>query len=77
MGMFDTVHAKCPRCLSENSEQIKHGQCIMLNYYVEDGKAVDRDTAYFVEKTTVFCDICKKEYLVDIEYLPIVKFKLL
>ncbi len=35
MGMFDSVHAKCPQCGEESEFQSKEGACNLANYHVD------------------------------------------
>lgn len=36
MGLYDTVHFRCPYCGAEMSAQSKGGDCSLENYSIED-----------------------------------------
>lgn len=55
MGMFDTLHAPCPRCGTIVTEQTKMGPCLLNDYYHDTTSP--REQALFLGES-FFCNDC-------------------
>lgn len=61
MGMFDTVHVRCPRCGRENSQQTKSGPCLLNDYRLEDAP---QEVLGGIARETFACEDCSIAYRV-------------
>jgi hypothetical protein len=57
MGMYDTVHWKCPLCEAENETQSKAGDCELKNYRIT---SVPAEIAASMMKHSEECKGCGK-----------------
>jgi hypothetical protein len=55
MGMFDTIHVKCPGCQTTVEVQSKAGKCRLKNYHTG---AVPVSIAASLDGTTEDCPSC-------------------
>lgn len=67
MGMFDTLHAKCPNCGIFNEEQTKSGDRIFADIYADDVDSL-QEAALF--EGQVFACKCGTNYEVVNETKP-------
>lgn len=62
--MYDTVWVKCPKCHEENSFQSKSGDCLLIDYTLED--CPDDVMANVNRHSPCECDNCGLFYEVDV-----------
>ena len=55
MGMFDTVHARCPNCGADITTQSKAGACLLHDYSTE---SLPMAVAADVEGECMHCGVC-------------------
>ena len=65
MGMFDTVHMKCPNCGERTSEQTKNGECCLDNHELNEN---DKTTLGMVG--VHYCEHCHKPFRVELASKP-------
>ena len=64
MGMFDTVHFRCPSCGDGMEEQSKAGNCRLSNY---SAGSVPMSIADNMVGETMWCSTCDGEFTIDVE----------
>ncbi len=65
MGMFDSVHAKCPQCGEESEFQSKAGACNLANYHVDSHLTTGIPDAVgkgVYQQGTLECHRCHAEF---------------
>ena len=67
MGMYDTVHAKCPECGTESGFQSKGGPCLLEDYdFDEAPPRVILGATGWVNT----CINCGTKYEITVEVIP-------
>ncbi len=61
MGMYDTVHFRCPRCDNIIAEQTKAGDCVLRDI---DSDEVPAEIAVTMIGDEVECDNCHKRWTI-------------
>lgn len=59
MGMFDTIHARCPKCGHDITTQSKAGDCLLRDYSTERLPAI---IAADIEGEIMHCEGCDETF---------------
>lgn len=73
MGMFDSVHVKCPHCGEFVEFQSKAGDCILRDYQPDD---VPSDIALDVDGKVSECQNCKELVKIVIDTIPVLTVRM-
>lgn len=67
MGLFDTVHFRCPSCNTAHEIQSKAGECILQDF---EANEVPSKIAADLDGERVSCKSCLAEISLRLEYRP-------
>lgn len=73
MGMFDTVHARCPNCGASITTQSKAGVCLLNDYSAENLPAV---IAADVEGERMHCEVCDGTFTLTTDILGLARARM-
>lgn len=69
MGMYNTIHFKCPNCNGINSYQSKMGECTLSDFTVDDAPLLlIADLNDEAVKSRLYCEHCNSKLQVQVRF---------